>query len=385
MNNKKKRLPIGQSDYKNLIDENLYYVDKTLLINDLITQGGLACLFPRPRRFGKTLNLSMLRYFFEKTEQSNAYLFEDKNIWQIPEARALQGTFPVIFLTFKSVKEETWEMTYGKFVSLIATEFGRHRYLMESDVLTFQEKEIFEQIISEKANDKHFYTSLLFLSQLLERHHQTKVIILIDEYDSPIHEAFLNNYYTKVTGFMRSFLGDGLKDNKSLQLSVVTGILRTANEGIFSGLNNLEVFTILDSYSSDKFGFTQEEVSKILSDFELETIGDKFQNWYNGYLIGQTKIYNPWSVINCIEEKGIFTTYWANTSNNALIAKIIATSGPDIKDACAQLLDGKTIADVQIEDKMVLPGMISNTNAIWSLFLFAGYLTTANSCHVNET
>lgn len=372
-----KRLPIGLSDYKQLIDSNFYYVDKTLFINDLLTQGGLVNLFPRPRRFGKTLNLSMLRYFFEKTEQSNAYLFQDKKIWQVEQARKLQGTFPVIFMTFKSVKESDWKMTYEKIVLLIAEEYRRHDYLLKDQSIRIQDRETFERIASRTASESDYNTSLLLLSKLLERYHNSRVIILIDEYDAPIHEAFLRGYYDKVTGFMRSFLGDGLKDNSSLELGIITGILRTAKEGIFSGLNNLKVFTILDPEINDKFGFTEEEITQFLLDYNLENIHDSFRAWYNGYLIGNTKIYNPWSSLGCIDKKGTFLPYWVNTSNNALIASIIATSQPDIKDACALLLEGKALPDIQIEDKMVLPGMMHDQNAIWSMFLFTGYLTVA--------
>lgn len=378
-----KRLPIGLSDYKQLIDSNFYYIDKTLFINDLLTQGGLVNLFPRPRRFGKTLNLSMLRYFFEKTENSNAYLFQDKKIWNIEQARNLQGKFPVIFLTFKSVKESDWEMTLAKFISLIAEEFNRHDYVLKDHSIRTQDRETFEKIASRTAHDSDYSTSLLFLSKLLERYHKSRVIILIDEYDAPIHEAFLRGYYDKVTGFMRSFLGDGLKDNSSLELGVITGILRTAKEGIFSGLNNLIVFTLLQEKFSDKFGFTDQEIEQLLSNYNLENIHADFGAWYNGYLIGDTKIYNPWSSLNCVNEHGIFLPYWVNTSNNALIRSIIATSQPDIKDACAQLLEGKALKNIKIEDKMMLPGMMHHQNAIWNMFLFTGYLTVA-SHHIEE-
>lgn len=378
-----KRLPIGLSDYKHLIEEGFYYVDKTLFINDLITRGGHVNLFPRPRRFGKTLNISMLRYFFEKTNESNAHLFENKKIWQIPQARALQGKFPVIFLTFKDVKEESWEMTYKKIVDLIANEFKRHDYLLSDKKIRQIDLYTFKNICEKSAQPSDVYTSLRFLSDLLEQHHQSRVIILIDEYDAPIHEAFIKGYYEKVTGFMRSFLGGGLKDNTSLHLGAITGILRTAKEDIFSGLNNLEVFTILSKDCADNFGFTEQEIDQMLHDFKLTHVKDDFKEWYNGYLIGDVKIYNPWSSINCIKNHGQLAPYWVNTIENGLIKKIIASSQVDIKEACSDLIAGKLIPSIQIDDKMILPGMINDSRSIWNLFLFTGYLTVS-SLFINE-
>lgn len=376
-----KRLPIGLSDYKKLIDDDFYYVDKTLFINDLLTKGGHVNLFPRPRRFGKTLNLSMIKCFFEKTETPHAYLFEDKKIWTVESAKKHFGAYPVIFLTFKSIKEECWDNAYKKMVRLIADEFRRHHYLLDS--LDAHEKDIFNQLVSEQADEARYGTSLLFLSRLLNRYHQTNVIILIDEYDAPIHEAFLRGYYDKVITFMRSFLGDGLKNNNHLKLGVITGILRTAKEGIFSGLNNLEVFTILRNETADYFGFTEREIQQLLADYHLSATLDQFKTWYNGYFIVNSKIYNPWSSLNCVKNNGDLLPYWVNTSDNALIKKIIAQAQPDIKQACSELLSGKPLPNVPIEESMVLPGMLKNSNDIWNLMLFAGYLTVSSQ-HIEE-
>lgn len=372
-----KRLPIGLSDYKKLIDDNYYYVDKTLLIQELFYKGGIVTLMPRPRRFGKTLNLSMLRYFFEKTQTPHAYLFEDKKIWQIPEMAKMQGTFPVIFLTFKDIKESTWQVSKGKLIATIADEYLRHDYLLQTDILKISEKELFRSICAKTADLEEYHRSLLNLSVYLERYHQAKVIVLIDEYDSPIHAGYFHNYYNDIIEFMRGLLCAVFKDNMSLERGAITGILRTAKEGIFSGLNNLEVATILDQNFSESFGFTQPEVDQMLQDYQLEAISQDFKAWYNGYLIGDTKIYNPWSALSCVKAQGTFLPYWVNTSDNALISKIIAQASPQIKEACADLLEGKVLPDIQINDKMVLPGMANDANSIWSLLLFSGYVTVS--------
>ncbi|MBS1987482.1 AAA family ATPase [Candidatus Dependentiae bacterium] len=378
-----KRLPIGLSDYKKLIEDNYYYVDKTLLIQELFYKGGIVTLMPRPRRFGKTLNLSMLKYFFEKTTTSHAYLFEDKKIWQIPEMAKLQGKFPVIFITFKSIKESNWQDTYHKIIHLIAYEYRQHSYLLDNDILDTNEKEFFNKITSLSSTHADYQMSLLYLSRFLERYHKAKVIVLIDEYDAPIHMAFVKGYYQEVISFMRGFLTDVLKDNPSLERSIVTGILRTAKEGIFSGLNNLKVATVLQQDFANSFGFTEQEVERLLKDYQLENIHADFRAWYNGYLIGQTKIYNPWSALNCIDESGVFRPYWVNTSDNALINTIIAEASTQVKDACGLLITGNSLPDIIINEGMALPGMLNDANSIWTLLLFSGYLTAASS-HVEE-
>ncbi len=372
------RLPIGLSDYKELIDEDYYYIDKTLFIEDLLIHGGAVTLIPRPRRFGKTLNLSMLKYFFEKSEHSNSYLFEDKKIWSVAKIRTMQGKFPLIFITFKGIKESSWEATYEKFAQVIANEYRRHKYLCDGDLLSVSEKAIFNRIVTYASSESEYHRSLLYLSNFLERYHGEKTIILIDEYDAPIHRALTQGYYEQAIGFVRSFLGDALKDNSSLKFGVLTGILRTAKEGIFSGLNNLEVFTISEQRFADKFGFTESEIDQLLGDYALENIKIDFQQWYNGYLVGETKIYNPWSSLCCVKGEGKFLTYWANTSDNALVTKMIATASPHIKDTCAELLAGKILPEVRVEDNMVLPSMQANPNVLWSLLLFSGYLTAVS-------
>jgi hypothetical protein len=373
-----KQLPIGFSDYKQLIERDLYYIDKTLLIEDLINFGGLVSLISRPRRFGKTLNMSMLKYFFEKSEKSHQALFEDKKIWKVPQARALQGKFPLIFMTFKDTKRADWQASYDSFASLIADEYNRHKYLRDGGILNENELAIFNRIASLKASEVEYHKSLLYLSSFLTSYHKEKTVILIDEYDTPIQGGLLHDYYDKVTEFMRNFLGYALKDNANLQLGVVTGILRAAKEGIFSGFNNPKIFSVLRPRLADKFGFKEEEIDQLLKSYGLESKKEDFKSWYNGYLIGETKIYNPWSSLCCVDEKGEFRPFWANTSDNALIRKIIASSSPQIKDACAELLRGHTLPGIPIDDEVVLPNLGEDSNSILALLLFSGYLTTTS-------
>jgi len=370
-----KRLPIGYSDYKHIIDNDFYYLDKTLLIKEIVLYGGAVTLIPRPRRFGKTLNLSMLHYFFEKTEESNTYLFEDKKIWQDSAMRDLQGQFPVIFLSLKSARIAQWQETYETIKLVIATEFQRHRYLLDQNHLNQDDANIFQRIINRSASDADYRASLLHLSRFLHNYHKKKVILLVDEYDTPLHDAIVNGYYNEAITFMRSFLGDALKDNKYIERGIITGILRTAKEGIFSGLNNLTVFSVLSKQCADSFGFTQEEIDQLLHDYNLTTISDDFKTWYNGYNIGTYKIYNPWSSLECVSNKGTFKPYWVNTSENTLISTIIATSKVQIQDACGELIKGNSLPNIHIEEKMTLPGMLQDENAIWSLLLFSGYVT----------
>jgi hypothetical protein len=378
-----KLFPLGFSDYKQLLDENRYYIDKTLLIADLIKFGGAVTLIPRPRRFGKTVNMSMLKYFFERTEQSHRYLFEDKKIWHEEQLRGMQGQFPLIFLTFKDIRATDWASAYDKFKHLIADEYERHSYLLATAALSGNEKALFERITSLTAPESEYQNGLLYLSRFLTSHYHEKTVILIDEYDLPLHEGLLHHYYDEVVRFIRLFLGAGLKDNLSLKLSVITGVLHTAKEGIFSGLNNPTVFSLLDLRFADKFGFTDEEISQLLRDYHLESMQDEFRSWYDGYLIGETKIYNPWSTLSCMAASGKLLAYWVNTGSQALISQIIASSSPQVKEACGILLRGNAIEKVPIDDKIVLTHLKRNPNAIWFLLLFSGYLT-ANSFQIEN-
>ncbi|MCP4133633.1 MAG: AAA family ATPase [bacterium] len=294
-----KKLPVGISDFKKLIENNNYFVDKTLFIKEVIDTPAEVLLVPRPRRFGKTINLSMLRYFYEKTEKTNKHLFEKLAILQQQEAyTSKQGKYPVIFLTFKDVKTLEWEDCSYLVKQIIADEYERHNYLLTGEFLNRRERLSFEKIANLEGQKGDYLRSLSFLSKILERYHNKKVIILIDEYDTPVQAGYVNNYYNEVVDFMRGFLGSGLKDNSSLEKSVVTGIMRVARESIFSGLNNLGVFTLLSEEFSDKFGFTEDELKEMLKDFNISNKYTDIRDWYNGYVFGLETINNPWSIIN---------------------------------------------------------------------------------------
>ncbi|MGZ3732904.1 MAG: AAA family ATPase, partial [Parachlamydiaceae bacterium] len=264
-----KPLPIGMSDFKKLIDHGYVYVDKTLLIQEIVEKAAEVTLIPRLRRFGKTLNLSMLHYFFEKTKEDTSYLFKDLKIWKDEKCRKLQGQFPVIFITLKDLKHASWEETFDALKELIADEFGRHQYILEGEILSSAEKEEFVKIIHKKGEKSLVEKSLLRLSKWLHRYHKTRVILLIDEYDAPAHAAYIGNYYDTLIHFLRNWLSAGLKDNAYLERAVLTGILRIAKESIFSGLNNISTFTILHDSFSDKFGLLESEVEQLLKDYNL--------------------------------------------------------------------------------------------------------------------
>lgn len=368
-----KKLPIGISDYKKVKEDGYYYVDKTLLVRELLDTAGEVILMPRPRRFGKTLNLSMLKYFFEHTAIKHDYLFHDTAIWQDESAKKLQGFYPVVFLSFKDVKENTWDHAYARMTLAITREFERYAYILLPTLSSYHLKS-YTAILERTAGYVEYGESLLFLSQLLSAHYQKRVMVLIDEYDTPIHAAYVHHYYEKLIDFMRSLLTTVLKDNNALERGILTGILRTAKEGIFSGLNNLSVFTLTKTPFSDKFGFTQEEVNQLLAYYNLLDSKDAITQWYNGYKFGDTVIYNPWSLIQCTFEHGVLKPYWVNTSHNQLIKKLIALSDVDTKRELEKLLTKKTVTQ-EIEEVFIFPGIERNPRVLWSILLFTGYVT----------
>jgi len=367
-----KLLPIGISDYKRLVEGGYYYIDKTLLIKELFQVGGLVTLLPRPRRFGKTLNLSMLYYFFEQSKVSNDHLFSHTAIGQEEKYRDMQGKYPVIFLTFKDVKELTWDSAYEKIKLLIAKEFERHAYLLEN--ISEYTALDYRAILNKTANQVLYERSLLFLTELLHKYYGTRVIFLLDEYDSPIHASYTHSYYDQIMPFMRSLLTAALKDNSHIERGVLTGILRVAKESVFSGLNNLKVCSLTSSSFQDKFGFTQQEVKQLLKDQKLSDKGTEVGQWYNGYTFGATTIYNPWSIISCAQERGLLQPYWINTSDNALIKKLITLASDSVKSELELLVTGQEVIQ-EIDDAVLFPGIEHNDKALWSLLLFTGYLT----------
>lgn len=367
-----KLLPLGISDYKQIIDEDYYYIDKTLFVKELMEKGVGATLIPRPRRFGKTLNFSMLRHFFEKTDTDTSYLFVDKAIWNHEKYRKLQGQYPVIFITFKDVKEESWEKAYQNMVSIIAAEFCRHDYLLNH--IKEYDKHEFERLMKKESSEVSLGLSLGWLTKLLFEYHGKRVFVLIDEYDAPVQTAYLHGYYDKMVGLVRSLLSAALKDNSYLERGVLTGILRTAKEGIFSGLNNLKVCPLNGIFFTDCFGLTESEVKLLLKDQKLSSLFEDVRAWYDGYTFGETKIYNPWSIIQCADNRGALQCYWLNTSDNKLIKRLIARGGQDLKSELELILEDEPIVK-QINEGIVFPGIEHNNEAIWSLLLYGGYIT----------
>lgn len=330
-------------------------------------------LLPRPRRFGKTLNLSMLKYFFEKNTQApKRHLFNGLAISQYPEIMARQGQYPVIFITFKDIKHGSWNQCYQNIVTIIAEEYKRLRpNLNLSDP---DDRIRVDSVTSETAPESWYHSALLLLSRLLQKAYQQKVILLIDEYDTFIHEAYLKGYYQEAITFARNFLGAGLKDNPHLEQSVLTGILRVAKESLFSGLNNLEVCTFLDQHYADKFGFLEAEVQKLLIDSGLAYELDTIRAWYNGYAAGNCHVYNPWSMVQFMRQGGKFDTYWVNTSQNDLVKLLVRQSGTTFKKEFESLLEGQPLK-VTLEESVVFSALEQRASALWTFLLATGYLT----------
>ncbi|WP_293671941.1 AAA family ATPase [uncultured Parabacteroides sp.] len=373
----RKKLPIGISDYKELIEEDYYYVDKTNFIRQVIEEGSKITLLPRPRRFGKTLNLSTLRYFFEKTE-GNIYrpLFEGKNIAQWKDFDRYQGKYPVIMVTLKDSKGDTFEDTLYQIKIQMQQEFERHRYLLD-DQLSELDRLWFDQILRLQADEIMIQNSLHLLSGLLATHWGMPPLVLLDEYDTPIHVAFDKGYYDKMIGFMRNFMSLVFKDNTDIFRGVITGILRVSKESIFSGLNNIDVDTILELPMCTSFGFTQEETDRMLTDYSLGGQKDEVKNWYNGYLFGDQTVYNPWSVLSFINKGGVLSPYWVNTGSDVLLRHLLADGPSQIRMGVEALIQGEPIRSV-INDKLAFPDLLAEAANIWSFMLFSGYLKASD-------
>lgn len=371
----KARLPIGVSDFQKMIREGYYYVDKSLFIKELIDSGSESILIPRPRRFGKTLNLSMLRYFYEKTENATRELFTHLAIWQQGESyRTKQGRHPVIFLTFKDVKSGNWTQCAQALYAAIGEEYRRHQYLLDTALLDEDEKDGYRAVIRQTADEHTYRNSLKKLSRWLAVYYGEKTVILIDEYDTPIQEGYLHGYYEPVVHFMRALLGGALKDNADLEKGVLTGILRIAKESIFSGLNNLEVCSLLVPEYSRWFGLLEAEVQTLLADCEVGTAPEEVKDWYNGYLFGDTLIYNPWSIINFAAKwRNGLQPYWVNTSSNDLIRQQLTESGGETKKELEALVRGETIVK-ELDDNLVFRDIGRSSEKLWSFLLFSGYL-----------
>ncbi len=376
----RKLLPVGIDDYKKLIDENYYYVDKTLLIKDLINNLAFVNLFTRPRRFGKTLNLSMLRYFFEKPVDgsSNTYLFKDKKIMAEGEKyTAYQEQYPVIQLSLKSGKQAVFENACNMVKLEIAKEYRRHGYIV-SKLKNEIDREKFELLSNENMESSAWLEALVFLSRCLEEYYQQKVIILIDEYDVPLENAYYCGFYKQMTDFIRSLFESALKSNPSLKFAVITGCLRISKESIFTGLNNLDVISILNTVYNEHFGFTQDEVNKLLSDYHIESKSDIIKEWYDGYIFGKTEVYNPWSLINYAraafaDESALPVEYWSNTSSNSIIKDLLSKSTDISRDEIEILVQDGSIEKTVFED-ITYQDIYENEENLWNFLFFTGYL-----------
>ena len=375
---KHKPLPIGVEDFKRLVDNGYYFVDKTLMIKELLENKESVNLFTRPRRFGKTLNMSMLQRFFEATEKSNAYLFDGLKIAAYPEYMAYQGQYPVISISLKSMKQASYTDAFYMYKNLIAKEYEKHKIILESNQILDSEKEVFQNIMEQRADQNVYLNSIRTLSDILAKYYEKNVIILIDEYDVPLENAYHEGFYDDMTNLIRSCFESALKTNPSLEFAVLTGCLRVSRESIFTGLNNLKTYSITKNKFSQYFGFTREEMKEILQTFSLEQYAETIAKWYDGYRFGLTEIYNPWSVLNCIDsylqnDMVACEPYWSNTSSNRIVKRLIEESNERTKSMVEELINGTPIHTQIFED--VTYGTIDvNQDYIWSFLLFTGYL-----------
>ena len=366
-------LPIGVADYR-LASTEYYYIDKTLMIKEFLDERPMVSLFTRPRRFGKTLNMDMLRTFFEKTAEDTSVYFRDKAIWQCGERyRSYQGKYPVIFLTFKDVKFTTWQETLQRIRELIAKEAYRHLELKDSDRCDAFDKKAFLRLQQGNADETELANALADLSLALHKHYGIAPIIIIDEYDIPIQQGYMQGFYDKVILFMRNLFSGGLKDNKHLSYGFLTGILRVAKESIFSGLNNLVINSVLDNKYSEYFGFTASEVQQMAAYYG---VADKYAElcaWYDGYRFGRTEIFNPWSVINYFNSGCEPRAFWQTTGSNDIIGEIIGVADAEIYERLTSLVNGRSFV-TYIDTSVIYPQIKSNPSSIYSFLLVAGYL-----------
>lgn len=363
---------IGHQDFETVRIKNNFYIDKTEFIKEWWEFDDAVTLITRPRRFGKTLNMSMLEKFFSIEYAKRDELFEGLNIWKYKEYREIQGTYPVIFLSFANVKENTYEQARESICRIIQELYNQNIFLLHTDLLTDNEKEEYKQI-STRMNDSMISDSIRKMSDYLSRYYGKKTIILLDEYDTPIQEAYVGGFWSDLMGVLRSLLNSTFKTNPYLERAIMTGITRVSKESIFSDLNNLEVVTTTSKKYEDKFGFTQEEVIKALKEYDLEDKKEEVKLWYDGFCFGEAKeIYNPWSIINYLDKKEV-APYWANTSSNSLIGKLIREGSTQVKESFELLLNGKEIV-TELDEQIVYDQLDLEETAIWSLLLASGYL-----------
>jgi hypothetical protein len=370
-----KCIAIGHHDFERIIQEDIYYVDKTFFIQKLFENKNGIFLFPRPRRFGKTLNMMLLRRYFEISETSKASLFDGLKIKEWEQFDYHLGRYPVIWLSFKDIKQQNWQDSYASILLLLQSEYGRHRYLETSKSLSENDKNYVKSILNREASVSDYQLSILKLCEFLFLHHGVKPMLLIDEYDTPINNSYICNFYEECIGFMRLLYSNCLKDNNFVERAVLTGIYRVAKESIFSGLNNLKVSTLIDDEFADCFGFTPAEVHQLLIDTNALDRETDVQRWYNGYIFGKEQvIYNPWSILSFLENtQRELKPYWVNTSSNDIIKQLIMEGDADVKQEIEVLLGGGTLKKAISED-VVFGNIQESPDALWNFFLFSGYL-----------
>ena len=378
----RKPLPIGIEDFKEVIDSGYYFVDKTLMIKDLIVNKVKVGLFTRPRRFGKTLNMSMIQRFFEKTDESNAYLFDRLKISEYPECMQYQGQSPVISISLKSMKQGSYKDAFHMFKVLIAREYDRHKVILKSGKISDSERDLFHSILTQRAEDAFYLDSIKFLSDIMVKYYNKNVIILIDEYDVPLEKAHENGYYHEMVLLLRNLFGNVLKTNRSLAFAVLTGCLRIAKESIFTGLNNFKVYSITNMEFDETFGFTDAEVREMLQYYELIDKYEEVKEWYDGYRFGNTEVYCPWDVVNYCSDHVKYPNaapenYWMNTSGNNVMNRFIdSVQQPDMltKAELGWLVNGETVVK-KIDETVTYDDLYSTMDHLWSTLFMTGYLT----------
>lgn len=364
-------MPVGISDYR-VASTKYYYVDKTMLIKEFLDERPMVSLFTRPRRFGKTLNMDMLRVFFEKTEEDTSIYFRNKKIWACGERyQAYQGKYPVIFLTFKDVKCTNWEDTKTDLMNIIQAEYKRHQKVLET--CDQYDKKYYQKILSKEADDADWVRSLLNLSRILHEYHKIAPIIIIDEYDTPIQQGYTKGFYDEVVMFMRNFFSGGLKDNRHLSYGFMTGILRVAKESIFSGLNNLKLNSILDERYGQYFGFTPDEVKEMAKYYGVPEKYKEIYEWYDGYRFGGYEIFNPWSVISYFNNRCKPKAFWQFTGSNDILEDILENAPEDVYEKLNKLMQGESILSY-IDTAVIYPQVKDNPSTIYSFLLVTGYL-----------
>ena len=370
-----KQAMIGQSDFKNIRKANAYYVDKSLFVEEIMQCPYLTILITRPRRFGKTLNLSLLYHFLEKRDKDESYLFDGLAIKQSKIFQEHFSKYPVIFLTFKDIKDKSFDISLDKIGSLIHEILQQHSYLLSWEKISPVASQLFEKIVNQEAKQQHYENSIKELSKQLAMYHKKPVIILTDEYDTPINAAYANGYYEDMIGFMRNLLGSAYKDNSNLYKGVITGSLRISKESIFTGLNNLGVFTVTKKKFNTNFGFTEQEVKQILEDFKCSDDYEIVKSWYDGYNFGGIKVFNPWSVMNYMADSETHPEpYWLNTSSSDMIEEVLTPVRSTLRRELNDLIEGKVITKT-IHENMVFSDINDKrSDLLWSFLLHSGYL-----------